>query len=367
MSLNGALTSGNTPGAVTLPIAWISALGLNVNWIRLHDNVVFNQGGRRFYNLQREVAGSGLSRTWAVEPGTSWWGFEVNCANVSWSSYKGVKSPFIIALPSNHKKHVYNVGDTQMNITQVPGKKWSFYLPDPSMNSKWDGQINAKGKPDQSINFDRRDPLFNPGGVFSQSKYDLQTSLHERLLSEAEMFLHAPYGWGGQTFGGKQSVKPNLYTDSNSPSSNNEHGEVKILGSSFTERKGFGIDCSGFITEPARRIGIAQPSEPTGMGTGALKAGVVSGTTYSTPVDPRYLSPGDYIVWRIGDGGHVVYVKEVYPTFLPNNTWRVDQITSLEAYPDSKGIQGRVKIQTRQRGSWEDASGGYSFRRWKSP
>lgn len=342
-----------------MPDALRSALGVNIEWIRFRDKVVLNNGGKRFYGLSAEVAGRGLKFDWPLEAGTSWWGFKATRNNLTWGKSKAKVTKFYAALPTGHNKYVYRHDNTQNNIAQLPGKRLNLFLPDPSAHVGWNGQISAE-LPTQSIGFDADDPFFKINGVFSQSKYNQQTALHQSLLREAGMFIGAPYGWAGQTFGGKQSLSANFYTNSDTGA---VPGEVVNLGASVSGFNGYGVDCSGFITEPAKRVGIAQPTTPAvGMDTGLLH----TNNTYSKKIDAQHVRPGDFIVWRntVRSGGHVIYVKGTPTVEEIGGVPTITGTQSIEADPVTGTTQGRVHIRQRNRSSWTQPNFVFSHRRW---
>ena len=177
----------------------------------------------------------------------------------------------------------------------------------------------------------------------------------EIIMHFAMGFINTPYGWGGQTYGGRQSSNATERTSTKliGSGSNRRYEALDVPGNNLGDsrvKSSYGIDCSGFVSEAAYLAGI----------TGIPGEGYTAGDLMSAPeaVDVEefsYLRPGDFVPWS----SHVVYVAQA-PTGIADTTI----LKTLEAQPDSLGSElGRTRYSSiRTKRALIEA--GAKWRRW---
>ena len=275
---------------------WLKKLfGIKVTWRRF-QNVVHrvNCGGgqARWYGMRYSDIAENFFYQWEAEEGTSWWG-----AKIEWQAHK--KMIFLYPTPlKNQKGGLHLITEEQLsNNTFNRGYKGQLiWTPNP-----WKGRLSVRRRWTEEINFDPNDPFFQNyrEGEERDQAIRRQRELHQRILEWAYSFLYVPYSWDGRSYGGKQSTNKKEHTCS---------------GHNVGDRgRGYGIDCSEFVSLVAEKAGI-----PNSLGyTGALANTDLARTIVNPNANIQdgisdeekgwiYVRPGDFLV---RPGRHVVYVR----------------------------------------------------------
>ena len=375
--IGGDTPSGYPSSSLELAPDWKKpeALGLRVRWRKFDNNVVDQQdegGGKyRWYGLKpqdedgssvSDDGGLGLTYYWSVDFGVNWWGVRVGYNKYTTTPAGGGKLvPYLFQLPTDRrsKKFLFPTTDTAKNTvsTGYGGRvQQKIWLPDPStVNTKtpgpkgrvteWRGFIDGVGLPRQ-IEFAGGDAL----GTATQAAFN------SKLLEQASSFLNAPYGWGGQDYGGRQSTSPakargNVTWSLIGPAVigdvlGNVGDSHKVFQTTPTPyRTGFGVDCSGLIEESATAAGWSGVSRLNGEGWGSGTWATTNDSAVKSVPQP-FLRPGDIIAWR----GHILFVND-RPQLTPDdgiNPQVISYVDTLEANPDRvNGKLGRTRAYGR--------------------
>ena len=366
--IGGDTPSGYPSSSLKLAAAWKKpeSLGLRVRWRKFDNNVVDQQdegGGKyRWYGLKpqdedatsvEDDGGLGLTWNWNVDFGVNWWGVRVGYNKYTTTPAGGGKLvPYLFQLPTDRKskKFLFPTTDTAVNKvnTGYGGRKpQKIWLPDPStVNTKtpgpkgrvteWRGFIDGVGLP-RPIEFAGGDTL----GTATQAAFN------SKLLEQASSFLNAPYGWGGQDYGGRQSTSASKARGNATWTSRTDAtldvlikvGEShKVFQDSPTPyRTGFGTDCSGLIAEAAKLAGW---SGTLGLAGDGWESGAwATESDHMKDVPLPFLRPGDIIAYK----GHVLFVNEDPTLGKDPTTGRpfIKYVPTLEASPDRTDKAGQ--------------------------
>lgn len=326
---------------------WLKKLfGIKVTWRRF-QNVVHrvNCGGgqARWYGMRYSDIAENFFYQWEAEEGTSWWG-----AKIEWQAHK--KMIFLYPTPlKNQKRGLHLITGEQLsdNTTFNRGYKGQLiWTPDP-----WKGRLSVRRRWTEEINFDPNDPFFQNyrEGEERDQAIRRQRELHQRILEWAYSFLYVPYSWDGRSYGGKQSTNKKEHTCS---------------GHNVGDRgRGYGIDCSEFVSLVAEKAGI-----PNSLGyTGALANTDLARTIVNPNANIQdgisdeekgwiYVRPGDFLV-KAGYQAHVVYVRE---NPILDEKGRPIRVPTIEASSTDDRVTDRRERTNREEVPISD----YLPRRW---
>lgn len=373
--IGGWVPQGYPASANKLATAWRSALGLSIKW-RKFSNAVIDQkdvgdGKYRWYGFNKPIdSGNGFLYPWKVAEGVSWWGARIACNGTpNWKNGRGKYGRWVYQFPTDQQggKQLFLAGKSQLN-TVTTGFNGGItnkviWSPDPAATSAstWRGLISGIGL-NRSISLDPDDPFLDGKDQNFRAR---QSELQGAILREAVGFINTPYGWGGQNLGGLQSrsssrqkgnVTYSLIGDDIIdvlPSVNDSQKAFSNGTVQSGHRTGFGIDCSGLITEAGYLAGL-RGTDFSGMGSGT---GNLIDTGLAQNISSGFVRAGDFIVWH----GHVVYVWQV----KKNEDNIITGFQTLEANGRTKS-DGRGRTRYDSRSIAELANLGAVSRRWKA-
>ena len=335
-----------------------------------------------------------LSYIWKInDPGTSHWGIRLSWrVQQNGSNGNAVRHQMVFLYPTDRKggHHLVRIGDNSNEEWHPKGNGWERregkerfnivtvgknqqvtqrpWLPNPEVVTwgyngiyGWSGKISVRARwQPGSIQFDPNDPFF-ANTDDKQKAMEEQAKFHVLLMEWAHSFLGAPYSWGGQTYGGRQSIGSKSFTCSADidPTKRvvwHRVDVVSLIGSS-QYYCGYGIDCSGFVGEVAYVSGKIIPD---------MSAKKLRETSLAKDIDWEYVRPGDFLA----NPGHVVYARSE-PKVVRDRNGKITQIIveCIEAYPgDSFDPRGRVRYTTRSLiGDRNYSLKDYQSRRWIAP
>ncbi len=352
-----------------------------VEWFTL-PNVVrtWSSGTYRYYGFNNPRPLTSIVRqpdalrlTTSVQAGTTWYG-----ARISWLRARNVPTGVdvrraVAQLPSDrriaggrktvtfeidsygneYQNGVRLTGNARFQLATVGKTSASTTLQSIwGSNSAWNGRLSGR-KRIGAPTFGAGDPFFAKTGIAPAT----QAAFNAKVLSYGWAYVGVPYSWGGQTFGGRQSKSPvsGQYTRSkNTPKGvrdPEERGDpFAPIGKSnnYPGIAGFGLDCSGFVTEVYNTLGAM---------SGQLGASGFDSTSNALNISWRYARAGDYA----SSSGHIVFLTST-PALEADGT-SLRSINTLEAFPRSDATdlsRGRVRVRTRGANNLE----GLQPRRW---
>jgi len=334
------------------------------------------------------TVGNGFTYSRQVPEGTTWWGGKVEW---SWQQNgadgNAVVHRMVYLLPTDRRNghqlirlgagdleehpenntwversRAANAPDTAFNWVQVGPSgdtRQKLWLPDPSYDPTPNKPIVWKGRISgrlcwPAVKFADDDPFFNQYPEPERdARREAQGDFQKRIMERAHSFLHVPYSWGGQTYGGRQSADSEKFTCTQDidPDANRTRWHrvdvVHTIGSSLSG-SGYGIDCSGFVGEVAHQ---------ERLGNGDMGASGMRNTSLArTITDWHHARAGDFMA----STGHVVYIEVA----VLNPTGDLDWVNAIEADPrvvDNE--RGRVRHRKWTAGQLS----GYIHRRWIAP
>lgn len=343
---------------LSFPQSLLNLLNPNVTWRRFYNYVIRNvscgEGQRRWYGMRFNGVGKAFVYQWIAETGTSWWGAKVEW----WNQQNGengnaVRYKMAFLYPTNQRggRHLIRL-DQPLNFNRGY-RNQIVWTPNP-----WRGRISVRRRWSDEIHFDENDPFFaNYTDPDDRNNAMIrQAELHRRILEWAYSFINVPYSWDGRSYGGYQSTNEEEYTCS---------------GCNIGDGRGYGIDCSEFISIAAELGGRPKgPRHTSGLARTTLartllmpNANVGDGISY----DEKgwiYVRPGDFAVIAVERRKHVFYARG--RAVMAER--RIVSLPTIEAagdIPTPVGTRGMVREYERTEG--RDNIGLYLPRRWIVP